>query len=122
MQVCIKGHATAFAASRMLPWRSWRIVVQAGPPSRRTTTWERGARDDIRTRKSTTAVYDRLGDLPVPCRNPGKCFFRSRDICGSAHGRSDRAKNGGKERTTRPGPGELPRDAHLQSRISRIGE
>src|SRR6266851_1926637 len=98
------------------------MVVQASPARQRTTAWERGARDDMRTRKSTTAVDDRLGDVAVPRRDPGECFLRSRDIRGPAHSRSGRANNGGKERTTRAGPGKLPWDAHLQSRISRIVE
>src|SRR5260370_1791479 len=97
----------------MLTWGRWRIVVQDSPPSRRTTTWARGACDDIRTRKSTTAAHDRLDDVHVPPRNPGECFFRTRDIRGPAHGRSGRAKNVRKERATRSGPGELPWDPHL---------
>ncbi len=87
--------------------------MQASPPGRRTTIWERGARDDIRTKKSTTAVHGRIGDVPAPRWNPGECFFRSRDIRGPAYGKSGRAKNGGKERATRSGPGELPWDPYL---------
>src|SRR5260370_2343160 len=112
-QVCANGAATPFARPSTLPWSRRGISVQASPPGWRTSTWEGGARDDIRTKKSTTAVHGGIGDVPAPRRNPGECFFRSRDIRGPAHGRSGRAKNGGKERTTRPGPGELPWDPHL---------
>jgi hypothetical protein len=48
--------------------------VQANPPSRRTTTSERGACNDIRTRKSTSAVHDRLGDVPTYRRPDEKKF------------------------------------------------